>query len=604
MCGILGCIGFEIDSESFKLCLDSIIHRGPDGFGVYENCKFNLKLGHRRLAIIDVDARSNQPFIMADRFILIYNGEIYNYIEIRNYLISKGCKFVTESDTEVLLQLLVVEGPDGLNRCNGMWSFALFDKEEGSLLLARDRLGKKPLYYHESSGNLVFCSEMKGIYPFLKSVDYSVDYIEQSMIDVMSVESRSDCLVKGIKKFPAGSYGIYRDSRLTITQYYNPAFLLLEKEANINYNEAIDEFRELFMDSCKLRMRSDVPSGTALSGGIDSSLLISTLANSGFHHSNSYEALIASLPGSELNETSDAILVAQNAGISYQTIDIKPHINDEIILWNNYQFEDIASTAPFPFIKTYQSFRDRGVFVTLDGHGADELFGGYSADLYSKLEDDFPNIFKMRRTLQLLNDIHGIDNRYPIGHVLPYFKGHFSTILRTGKLSNIFCNNAYRRRLFHSTFHGILPTLLRNYDKYSMQAGVEVRMPFLDYRIVEFAFKLNSNFKIRDGYTKALLRSAGKGIVPEKILRNKVKIGWSSPMGEWLKGDLRDWFLDEINSVDFINCNLVNSKTYRDNAMEYLNSERVSQNEGLFLWLNLQPYLIEKANKRFAKVLI
>ena len=137
-----------------------------------------------------------------------------------------------------------------------------------------------------------------------------------------------------------------------------------------------------------------------------------------------------------------------------------------------------------------------------------------------------------------------------------------------------------------------------------MQAGVEVRMPFLDYRIVEFAFKLNSNFKIRNGFTKAILRSAGRGIVPETILNNKVKIGWSSPMGEWLKTDLKDWFLDEIYSADFTNSNLINAKTYRNTALEYLNSERVNQNEGLFLWLHLQPHLIEKANKKYAKITI
>ena len=148
MCGILGSIGFNVKSKVFKQTLDTISHRGPDGYGIYEDEDGQVKLGHRRLAIIDTDARSNQPMTLAERYVIVYNGEIYNYKEVRNYLLSKGCSFKTESDTEVLMQLLILEGADSLNKCNGMWAFAMYDRVTRSLLIGRDRLGKKPFYFY------------------------------------------------------------------------------------------------------------------------------------------------------------------------------------------------------------------------------------------------------------------------------------------------------------------------------------------------------------------------------------------------------------------------------------------------------------------------
>jgi asparagine synthase (glutamine-hydrolysing) len=174
-------------------------------------------------------------------------------------------------------------------------------------------------------------------------------------------------------------------------------------------------------------------------------------------------------------------------------------------------------------------------------------------------------------------------------------------LLNSKSIDLILSNDAYRNKLYQSTFSAILPTLLRNYDRYSMQAGVEIRMPFLDYRIVEFAFELKTDMKIRNGFSKAIVRESARKIVPPKILQNKVKTGWNSPMGEWLNTDLKEWYLDELASVDFINCSLVDSKTYKERALRYVDSSVNNQNEAQDLWLKLQPYLIDKANRKFAQ---
>jgi asparagine synthase (glutamine-hydrolysing) len=602
MCGILGSIGFNVILDSFKQSLDLIAHRGPDGYGVFTDDDALVNLGHRRLAIIDTDSRSNQPMTFVDRYTIVYNGEIYNYREIRNYLISKGCNFVTESDTEVLLKLLITEGPGSLNKCNGMWSFALYDKVTRTLLLGRDRLGKKPLYFYQAGGKFAFCSEMKGLYPYLNDFSYNLDYLSNATEHPNFVESRSDCLIEGIEKFPAGCFGYFVDGKLSMERYYDPQKLLEKKSTKLDFYEAVEKFQFLINDSCKLRMRSDVPVGTALSGGIDSSLIASTIANLGFKNSDFYKVFIASFPGSILDETSDALTVASNADLNYETVIINPKLSGDAILWSTYQFEEIGATAPIPFNQTYQAFRNSGVVVTLDGHGADELFGGYTMDIYAKLDDDFPNPWKMQKSLQLLNEMYGFAPNYPMKDIWPVYKSKLKKLLKSKNIDLISSNDAYRNKLYQSTFSGILPTLLRNYDRYSMQAGVEIRMPFLDYRIVEFAFELNTDMKIRNGYSKAIVREAAKRIVPNKILRNKVKTGWNSPMGEWLKTDLKEWYLDELASKDFINCSLMDSVTYKERAMRYINSSVNNQNEAQDLWLKFQPYLIDKANCKFAQI--
>ncbi|NCU05510.1 MAG: asparagine synthase (glutamine-hydrolyzing) [Chitinophagaceae bacterium] len=592
MCGIYGAINTRIAKEVFVKELHKMQHRGPDGYGIWQSADERVLLGHRRLAIIDTDARSNQPMVMDGRYIIVFNGEIYNYIEIRNELQKEGVQFKTSSDTEVLLRLMIHKGPQGLSLLNGMWSFVLFDEVEQTLFVSRDRIGKKPLYYVHDSELFAFSSEIKNLVCYLNHVEYDKSFIDFSVNNLFDAEAMDQTIIKGIRKFPAASFGIFRGTSLNISKYYYPEELL-------EINEAVETFADLFQSSCSLRMRSDVPVGSALSGGIDSSMVVSTIAQLGYGHSKGYKALVSSFPGSFIDETADAFAIAKNAGVDVEAVNVNPDLDPNHILRAVYHFEEIAGTSPIPFFQLYQGFRNRNVVVTLDGHGGDELFGGYSFDLYNKLQDDFPNIFEMQHTLDTINKMYGNENGITVKQTIPYFKGELLQRLKKRQLLTIFEKEQhYKRKLFHSTFKGILPTLLRNYDKYSMYAGVEVRMPFLDYRLIEFAFSLPNNYKLRGGFTKAIVRSAARKLVPDKILANKVKTGWNSPMGEWFAGPWKQWLLDELASTAFNNCTLIDQADIQKRVSSFF--EKQHHNAGQDIWLKLQPYLIEKANKQFS----
>lgn len=601
MCGIFGTVNYRISREEFQQQLDTIKHRGPDGFGSWENKAGNVKLGHRRLAIIDTDSRSNQPMLFNDRYAIVFNGEIFNYIEIKKELEKKGIRFVTASDTEVLLRLMIEEGPAALNKLNGMWSFVIYDEVEQTLLMSRDRIGKKPLYYIQNGDQFAFASEMKALYKCLPQFSYNKNFIDFSLANPFENEVLPDTIIEGIRKFPAGSYGVYQNGELKISRYYFPEQLLQQKPAHKNFNEAVEQFRELFESACTLRMRSDVPVGSALSGGIDSGFVVSTLGKLGFGKNGSYTALVASFPGSALDETKEALQVAANAGVDAVKVVVEADLSPDHILEAVYAFEEIYLTAPVTFFQSYKGFRKQGIVVTLDGHGGDELFGGYPFDMDTKLKDDFPNLLKMRNTLSTINHMYGNGNELELKDAWPHFKGQLLQKLKAKKPFSIFEKEQYyRNKLFHSTFKGILPTLLRNYDRYSMNAGVEVRMPFLDYRIIAFAFTLPNHYKVRNGFSKAIVREAAKGIVPPNILNNKLKSGWNSPMGEWLAGKWKQWLLDEVHSTAFANCDLIDTTAYRKQVDAFYAAAKPEQNAGQQLWLQLQPYLLEKANQQFA----
>lgn len=601
MCGIFGTVNYRISREQFQQQLDTIKHRGPDGFGIWESKTGNVKLGHRRLAIIDTDSRSNQPMIFDNRYAIVFNGEIYNYIELKKELLQKGVQFVTESDTEVLFHLMLLEGPSALSKLNGMWSFVLYDEQEQRFFMSRDRIGKKPLYYIYEGEQFAFASEMKALYKCLPQFSYNKAFIDFSLANPFDNEVLPDTIINGIQKFPAGSYAVYQNGELDIRRYYFPEQLLEQKRSYRSFNEAVEEFRELFESSCTLRMRSDVPVGSALSGGIDSGLVVSTLGKLGFGKKGGYTALVSSFPGSVIDETKEALQVAANAGVPAVQVDIDPGLEPGNIFRTVYDFEEIYLTSPISFFQSYGGFRKKGIVVTLDGHGGDELFGGYPFDMDIKLRDDFPNLIKMNRTLTTIHNMYGLEGDIQLKEAWQHFKMELRKKIKEKRPISIFEKGQYYRgKLFHSTFKGILPTLLRNYDRYSMHAGVEVRMPFLDYRIIEFAFTLPNDYKVRNGFSKAIVREAAKGIVPEHILTNKLKSGWNSPMGDWLSGNWKQWLLDEVHSTAFANCDLVDKGKVLKQVEEFYKKAWFDQTTSQDLWLQLQPYLIEKANKQFA----
>lgn len=600
MCGILGHMP-SCDHHLFKLSLDTLQHRGPDGEGIWHQEYDKVSLGHRRLSIIDLTDNGKQPMIWNNRYVITFNGEIYNYPELRKELEQKGIKFSSQSDTEVLLALYATEGSNCLQKLNGMWAFAVYDKENNSLFLARDRMGKKPLFYLQMGNVFAFASEMKALYVFLDRVEPDVSLIEAAKQNMFTYEVTEHCLIKGIKRFPAASFGTYKNGYLQVENYWKPLENLIS--VPVRYEEQVAMFKELFIDACKIRMRSDVPVGTALSGGIDSSATISTMSYVAKHLKGEYSrdwqhAFVASFPGSDLDETAEAKRVAENIGVNatYLTIDPLKDINK--IFYYSYMFEEFYLTSPIPFIQLYGKIKESGTTVTLDGHGSDELFGGYKNDIVEKILDDFPNLYKMHQTLQTVSNVSEDVRRISLGKSILELKKIARQ--RLSSKVTVIENEIYQldnlnRRLYSSSFENVLPTLLRNYDRYSMINGVEIRMPFLDHRIVSFAFSIPGSSKIRNGYSKAIVRDAMKGFFPDDIRLIKRKIGFNSPFTEWMKGPLREWILDQTESKSFKHAAFINAEEVKEKVIRVINDPLATSMHGAEAWIMLMPFIWEKS---------
>ena len=605
MCGILGFVGANIDKDLFLSCLNRLSHRGPDGEGVWQD--ENIQLGHKRLSIIDLSESGSQPMVAMDRYVVTFNGEIYNYRELRSELEKFKYKFRSNSDTEVLLYAYIHWGEKCLSRLNGMWAFSIWDKKEQTLFLSRDRVGKKPLFYSFVRKGFAFASEMKALYPLLDNVEIDRNNLSLAVENNFLYEVTERCLVKDIKRFPAGSFGYYRSGNLEVKKFWNP----LEQRIEVPriYIEQVEYFRELFVDSCKLRMRSDVMVGTALSGGLDSSATICTMNHIARQQDVGVDwqhAFIATFPGTMLDETGYAKAVTDHIGIRADFIEIDPirELND--LFHQAYMFEEIYYAPTIPFVQLYRKMRERNVKVSIDGHGADELFSGYAFDTAIAAVDAFPNLVSFKNIADTVADMQltskkdylnplkfTLLNKYP-------FLRRFSRNLVLQKKYDQF--DFLTSRLYESTYLTVLPTLLRNYDRYSMMNGVEIRMPFLDYRILQFAFSIPSSSKVRNGYAKAIVRDALKGIIPEKVRTRKDKIGFNSPIDVWArKKEFKEWLNDEMNSIDFNNSATIDSAEVKRSISNLINHSNVGFASGSRLFEKIIPYLWEKGLKLYAK---
>ena len=591
-----------VEKNNFEKALTSIAHRGPDSSNIFQTN--SIMLGHRRLSIIDLSEEADQPMRLDNRYTIVFNGEIYNFKDVKKELAGFGIIFRTNSDTEVILQAYRKWGEDCFRKFNGMWALAIWDEEKKELILSRDRLGKKPLFYGFKGENFFFASEMKALYYFLDKVEIDNAHVSEAIDNVFSYEATERCLIKGIKRFPAASFGVLKHAHLNIHTIWDP--LANSTSFPKSYNEQKDCFRELFLDACKIRMQSDVPIGTALSGGLDSSSVICSMSHLSKQKDFTFQknwqhAFVASFPGTSLDETDYARKVTGYLQVKADFISIDPisELND--IYKQAYLFEEIYYAPTIPFVQLYRSIRNKGVKVSIDGHGADELFGGYPFDMNYALIDAMPNPGKLKNVFDAIENTSGekikdkkqylkfaLKNKFPALSVFTSNKEFFKK--REGL-------DFFNSQLFNSSFLTILPTLLRNYDRYSMMNGVEIRMPFLDYRIVEFAFNIPYHSKIKKGYGKAIIRDALDGIVPDEILHRKKKIGFNSPMNIWLTGPIKEWLLDTINGADFANSSLINAKTVRKNIFETLENKELSYHAAERSFAQIMPYIWEKSLK-------
>lgn len=630
MCGIFGVINQKIEEAKAYECLNRLYHRGPDGGNIWQEGA--VTLGHRRLSILDLSDNGSQPMTYADgRYQLIFNGEIYNFIEIRNELVKCGYTFRSDSDSEVILAAYDKWGEKCLDKLNGMWAFAIWDRKLQSLFISRDRFGVKPLYYiflDEDKSSIAFASEMKALMPLMSEVRANRGIVCDPN-RIVYYESTEECVIEGIKRFPAGSYAYFapgKDSGLKIDTFWNTLDHLIELPKS--YEEQVEMCREIFLDACKIRMRSDVTIGTALSGGLDSSATICAMAHiagagpkdlsdvnglsSDARVSNDWQhAFVATFPGTTMDESVYARKVTDYLGINSTFVTIDPAKSVDKLEDFVYLQEDVYLTSPIPMMLLYGALRESGTIVTIDGHGADELFGGYTFDFVQALADaktreekdmvltayiesfpkdgsnmamKSPTAFGVRRDMMIrkLADIKNARKE-------PYKKVRAARDPRYKKMDTL------GKTLYASSHETILPTLLRNYDRYAMANSVEIRMPFMDYRMVSLGMSLPWQSRLHGGFSKSIIRDAMAPYMPHDIAYRRTKIGFNTPIVEWMQGPLKEYFTDIITSSDFASCDLIDAKSVREGVEQVINNPNASFAMGEAAFVRLYPYLWEKA---------
>jgi asparagine synthase (glutamine-hydrolysing) len=586
MCGIAGIWNFDgkpVEDVEISAFTDSLAHRGPDGRGIWRDDQNGIALGHRRLAILDLSEAGKQPMVdPGDRFTITFNGEIYNFIELRNELSKLGYVFRSESDTEVILAAYREWGEGMLYRFNGMWALAIWDALEHRLFLARDRFGIKPLHYLLTPSRFCFASELKAfrsLVGFVSRIDFET--AEVLLHAPFRVEGSKRTLVAGVHRLQGGHCAtISADGNLQIRRWWNTLEHLVPIPRALE--EQSEQFYEIFSDSIKLRMRSDVPLGTCLSGGFDSTAVLCTMreitrnANQCNHQMQDWQhAFVATFPGSEIDEREQAEEVLRFTGVSGTILPITDKdatCDIEKIL---FDFDDVYVSIPTSTWLLYREMRRKGIVVSLDGHGADELMGGYKQadflflhDAPSMISSPFENIRRiaqMRRNVSpgrisrgfssIREDMRSILRHHPsfanLKKRYKEFSSHQILIKQIGSGVDFTLPweqdvlpdhwdeiNRDLYLMFHAT---TLPTILRNFDRLSMAHGIEVRMPFMDYRLVNFLMSLPSESKIGGTMTKRVAREAMRGKMPESIRASRLKIGFNSPMPEWLSGPLQPW---------------------------------------------------------------
>lgn len=524
-------------------------HRGPDDQGTYTDEK--VSLGHRRLAIIDLSPAGRQPKCNEDASIwIVFNGEIYNFQEIRAKLEKSGHNLSSNTDTEVIIHAYEEWGTGCVERFNGMWAFAIYDKNEGILFFSRDRFGVKPLYFCTHEKGLIFSSEIKGI------LQHSIKRVpnEKAIYDFLVlgfVDHLPQTFFQGIDRLMPGESMIYDLSKGTMNKFmwYDLASRLLDA-GNITEEEAAKRIRAVFEDSVRYRLISDVPVGSCLSGGIDSSSIVQAMRK------NSETGVIKTFsmvfPGKKQDESSFINVVVAAAKVEAHKVsptsdDLLKDLND--LIWT--QEEPFGSLSIYGQYKVMQLANRNGMKVLLDGQGSDEIFAGYfiyykyylfesllhlrvgeatetAKRVKSKLKDMV--LFPAMTILSALGLSQGILQNLWLSR-MKYLKGFDRIVLANPLADRGFDLN---RALYSDLSSYSIPQLLRYEDKNSMRWSIESRVPFLDYRLVELAMSLPSGYKIRKGTTKYILRKAMKGLVPDRILERKDKIGFAAPDEDWL----------------------------------------------------------------------
>jgi len=600
MCGILGKyeINNTIDNSLFAEALFNLKHRGPDhqGFESYENNYGNLILGHTRLSIIDLSESGQQPMISKNgRYHIIFNGEIYNYKEIRFELSKEGIIFKSDSDTEVLIEAWSRWGMSCLDMLKGMFAFVIYDIEKNNLTCIRDPFGIKPFYYNINSEKFIFSSEISTVNILLQS---STDFNYQTIYNYLvfgHYDNNASTFYKNISNLMPGHY-LEVELGNTINYKIGKWFELSTKEnSKISFIEASEKLRNLFLENIKLHMRSDVPLGIALSGGVDSSAVACAVRS--LYPELEINTFTYVAKNSDLDEENWADKINMHINAKPHKIIVNPiELANDLAELISAQGEPFGSSSIYAQYRVFKLAKQSGITVLLEGQGADELFAGYHGYPGSRIK----SLIETKKFLKLLLFIHnwskwpGRNYKKAFVHffqaITPEFleanalkiigRDPFPSWINKEKLKNYNIKfNSYNKG-YHKNHKGRslieilkssligngLMNLLRHSDRNSMYWSMESRVPFLTSDMAEFALSLPENYLISEkGETKSVFKSAMRGIVPDEILDRKDKIGFQTPELDIMKHiyESNKNVLEHLKSIHFINFELC-KKEYED----------------------------------------
>ena len=620
MCGICGIVSFKnakpISNENLRNMSNVMFHRGPDDSGTFLNKEKSVGFGFRRLSIIDIEG-GHQPMTNNDNTIwLVFNGEIYNHVSLRQRLINQGYHFKTNSDSETLIHGYAEWGEDLLNEIRGMFSFAIWDKNKQSLMLARDRLGIKPLYYHLDNNSFSFASEIKALLS-LQHIEARLN--EKSLYNYLSfaVTPSPLTMFDNIKKLePGHTLIVKKNGRIKETRYWEP---ISHKSTikSMSEKDIVIHLRKLLRQSVKFRMMSDVPYGVFLSGGLDSSLNVGLMNELIDGKVNTFSVSIEDDLAS--NELSHAKMVSDYFNTNHFELSINHKDCIEFLPdMVKYQDEPLCDPVCLPIYFVSQLARKNGIYVIQVGEGADELFSGYTMynmfnDINKRYFEPFSNLpFQLKKQISRLlklfisqkkykyldravNDRHlfwGGATPFDEFEILKLFRNNPEEDNYNSQIEPIYSyfqekmpNNSFIDQITYLELRHRLPELLlMRVDKMAMATSVETRVPFLDHELVEFALSIPDTLKYKNGIGKYILKEAARGIVPEFVIDRR-KMGFCGSASNMMSGRLLEFAKNEILDSDIINNKF--NMDYVSSIIKSHESNKIDHGMKIFSLLNL-----------------
>jgi asparagine synthase (glutamine-hydrolysing) len=598
MCGISGIISTSnkpIDSHAIRRMNDLIAHRGPDDEGFFFGK--NFALGHRRLSIIDLSKDGHQPMTYLGKYTITYNGEVYNYLELKHELEKCGYQFYSKTDTEVILAAYDKWGANCVEHFNGMWAFAIYDLEKNIIFCSRDRFGIKPFYYAKIGNNFCLASEIK---QFTTIEGWQAVMNEARVWEFLAYgifDHTEETLFKGVYQLQGGHNLTYNllDHSYKIQQWYNLKDKI--KANDTSFDEATARLLELFTDSVRLRLRSDVKVGSCLSGGLDSSSIV-TVMNQILKEKDSpniQETVSSCFDIKQFDEREYIDEVIKHTKIiSHKVFPPFENLFYDIdkIVW--HQDEPFGGTSIFAQWKVFKEAQKHQITVMLDGQGADEQLAGYHNFFGSYFSYLIQN-GKFKKFLHEINcfrKLHNYSLQYicqkifknfvPESFFIKAYLKTFPNFLYNKSYSTEYkppqCTSIKELSMSHLTKTS-LPMLLHYEDRNSMAHSIESRVPFIDYRLVEFIVGLPEDFKIKNGITKWILRCSLKKNLPEKILNRCDKMGFVTPEIQWLN-EFKNIFRNEF----LHGCNLLRQFIDSEKAEVFFDANLLNIYESQFVW--------------------